>query len=244
MPSCVPGAAPSRLTEATFTPSSRSSDNRSSVSSGVTLGARATGTPQSRARATSTARSRRMSTSPPVSTRTGEGLPNAGSDSTSARPSSVESSPGTGTACGLPAGSAGAWRRVVGDKADPLVAGVAERLVLRVPAAAEHDSAPLRQHELDALGVDYAYRSFHLVRPVRPGLDRNLGHRSKVQVTPRPRKRPPSGTFRASRIRARGFCSCALWGYTRATVGLRICFVTPFAWSQPHEVNAHVADPE
>jgi hypothetical protein len=24
-------------------------------------------------------------------------------------------------------------------------------------------------------------------------------------------------------------------------VGLRICFVTPFAWSQPHEVNAHVA---
>jgi len=23
-------------------------------------------------------------------------------------------------------------------------------------------------------------------------------------------------------------------------VGLRICFVTPFAWSQPHEVNAHV----
>ncbi len=28
--------------------------------------------------------------------------------------------------------------------------------------------------------------------------------------------------------------------YTRATVGLRICFVTPFAWSQPHTVNAHV----
>jgi predicted metal-dependent phosphoesterase TrpH len=24
-------------------------------------------------------------------------------------------------------------------------------------------------------------------------------------------------------------------------VGLRICFVTPFAWSQPHEVNAHVS---
>ncbi len=23
-------------------------------------------------------------------------------------------------------------------------------------------------------------------------------------------------------------------------MGLRICFVTPFAWSQPHEVNAHV----
>ena len=29
-------------------------------------------------------------------------------------------------------------------------------------------------------------------------------------------------------------------GYTRPTVSLRICFVTPFAWSQPHEVNAHV----
>jgi predicted metal-dependent phosphoesterase TrpH len=29
-------------------------------------------------------------------------------------------------------------------------------------------------------------------------------------------------------------------GYTRPTVGLRICFVTPFAWSQPHEVNTHV----
>jgi predicted metal-dependent phosphoesterase TrpH/glycosyltransferase involved in cell wall biosynthesis len=26
-----------------------------------------------------------------------------------------------------------------------------------------------------------------------------------------------------------------------ASVGLRICFVTPFAWSQPHEVNTHVA---
>jgi glycosyltransferase involved in cell wall biosynthesis len=29
-------------------------------------------------------------------------------------------------------------------------------------------------------------------------------------------------------------------GYTRPTVSLRICFFTPFAWSQPHEVNAHV----
>jgi predicted metal-dependent phosphoesterase TrpH len=29
-------------------------------------------------------------------------------------------------------------------------------------------------------------------------------------------------------------------GYTRPTVSLRICFVTPFAWSQPHEVNVHV----
>jgi predicted metal-dependent phosphoesterase TrpH len=30
-------------------------------------------------------------------------------------------------------------------------------------------------------------------------------------------------------------------GLHSATVGLRICFVTPFAWSQPHEVNTHVA---
>jgi glycosyltransferase involved in cell wall biosynthesis len=28
--------------------------------------------------------------------------------------------------------------------------------------------------------------------------------------------------------------------YTLRRVSLRICFVTPFAWSQPHEVNAHV----
>ena len=24
-------------------------------------------------------------------------------------------------------------------------------------------------------------------------------------------------------------------------MGLRICLVTPFAWSQPHDVNEHVA---
>src|ERR687893_3097948 len=24
-------------------------------------------------------------------------------------------------------------------------------------------------------------------------------------------------------------------------MGLRICFVTPFAWSQPHDVNEHIA---
>jgi len=30
-------------------------------------------------------------------------------------------------------------------------------------------------------------------------------------------------------------------GLHSPTVGLRICFVTPFAWSQPHEVNTHVA---
>src|SRR5262249_49483204 len=29
-------------------------------------------------------------------------------------------------------------------------------------------------------------------------------------------------------------------GLHSPTVSLRICFVTPFAWSQPHEVNVHV----
>ena len=48
------------------------------------------------------------------------------------------------------------------------------------------------------------------VRPVRPRLDGDLA--SSAQVT--------SCNFRP--------------------VSLRICFVTPFAWSQPHEVNAHV----
>ena len=49
-----------------------------------------------------------------------------------------------------------------------------------------------------------------LVRPVRPRLDRDLGHSAKLQLV------------------------------TCDDVSLRICFVTPFAWSQPHEVNAHV----
>jgi predicted metal-dependent phosphoesterase TrpH/glycosyltransferase involved in cell wall biosynthesis len=30
-------------------------------------------------------------------------------------------------------------------------------------------------------------------------------------------------------------------GYTRKPMNLRICLVTPFAWSQPHDVNEHVA---
>src|SRR5438874_8531360 len=28
--------------------------------------------------------------------------------------------------------------------------------------------------------------------------------------------------------------------YTRGVVGLRVCLVTPFAWSPPHDVNEHV----
>src|ERR687887_889340 len=29
--------------------------------------------------------------------------------------------------------------------------------------------------------------------------------------------------------------------YTRGAMGLRVCLVTPFAWSRPHDVNEHVA---
>ena len=80
-----------------------------------------------------------------------------------------------------------------------------------MPAAAQDDRASFREHELVSVRVEHAHRTLHLVRPVRADFDRHLGHESTVRV------------------------------YTRATVGLRICFVTPFAWSQPHEVNAHVA---
>jgi predicted metal-dependent phosphoesterase TrpH len=39
--------------------------------------------------------------------------------------------------------------------------------------------------------------------------------------------------------RARPFCGRALLS-TLGEMGLRICLVTPFAWSQPHDVNEHV----
>jgi predicted metal-dependent phosphoesterase TrpH len=41
-------------------------------------------------------------------------------------------------------------------------------------------------------------------------------------------------------MRARPFCGRALVS-TLGEMGLRICLVTPFAWSQPHDVNEHVA---
>src|SRR5207244_8557845 len=44
-----------------------------------------------------------------------------------------------------------------------------------------------------------------------------------------PRRRPAKHRPRRSPI------------YTRTRMGLRICLVTPFAWSQPHDVNEHVA---
>jgi len=48
---------------------------RASVSSGVTLGASATGTFNARARSIMASRSWRMSTSPPVAIKTGRGIP-------------------------------------------------------------------------------------------------------------------------------------------------------------------------
>ena len=63
----------------------------------------------------------------------------------------------------------------------------------------------------------------------------------QIQAALRPRKRPPSGTFARAESALADSALAHNEGYTRPTVGLRICFVTPFAWSQPHEVNAHVA---
>ena len=83
-----------------------------------------------------------------------------------------------------------------------------------MPAAAEHDRISRRDLDLPPFGVDDPHRARDLVRPVRAHLDLDLVHLATVASAPRI--------------------------YTRATVGLRICFVTPFAWSQPHEVNAHV----
>ena len=86
-------------------------------------------------------------------------------------------------------------------------------------ATTQRDPAPVGQDELVSFCVDDAYRALDLVRTVRASLDGDLDHGSTV-----------TGEF--GRAGA---------GYTRPTVGLRICFVTPFAWSQPHEVNVHVA---
>ena len=74
-------------------------------------------------------------------------------------------------------------------------------------------SSPLREHELPPLRINDANGAGHLVRAVPAHLDLDLRHEPTVAPTDI---------------------------YTRATVGLRICFVTPFAWSQPHDVNEHV----
>jgi predicted metal-dependent phosphoesterase TrpH/glycosyltransferase involved in cell wall biosynthesis len=87
-----------------------------------------------------------------------------------------------------------------------------------VPAATERDPSPFGHHELTPFGIDDAHRPLDLVRPVGASLDRDLRHAATVT----------------------GDRATAGAGYTRPTVGLRICFVTPFAWSQPHEVNVHV----
>jgi predicted metal-dependent phosphoesterase TrpH len=99
------------------------------------------------------------------------------------------------------------------------VALVAEGLGARLPAAAERDPFTLRKLELVPLGIHDPDGPFDLVRPVGTSLDGDLGHAPTVTAALSP----------------------SAQGYTRPTVGLRICFVTPFAWSQPHEVNVHVA---
>ena len=80
-----------------------------------------------------------------------------------------------------------------------------------MPAAASAIESPWR-HAVVALGVDEPDTARDLVRAVCASLDRDLVHRTTVSQT----------------------------DANSPTVGLRICFVTPFAWSQPHEVNAHV----
>ena len=86
-----------------------------------------------------------------------------------------------------------------------------------MPAAAEGDRASLRENELVPVRVDDPDWTLDLVGTVRARLDRDLRHSRKVQG-----------------------CTVAEVSDRESPVSLRICFVTPFAWSQPHEVNAHV----
>ena len=95
--SWVAAVAPSRLSEAVFTPWRRREPRTASVSAGVTEGATATGTPTCSACATSSMMSLRFRQSPPVRIRIGRGRPTRASSSISARPSSVESSSAPGS---------------------------------------------------------------------------------------------------------------------------------------------------
>jgi len=88
-----------------------------------------------------------------------------------------------------------------------------------MPTATESDRVTLGDLEFPPDRVDHAHGARDLVRPVGAGLDGDLDHDATVTAA----------------------FSAPAQGYTRQTVGLRICFVTPFAWSQPHEVNVHVA---
>ena len=84
-------------------------------------------------------------------------------------------------------------------------------------APAERDGLSGGHLERAAVGVEERDRADDLVRPVRANRDRDLVHGSSVA----------SGRA-ASRLQSR-------------PVALRICLVTPHAWSVPHDTNEHVA---
>jgi predicted metal-dependent phosphoesterase TrpH len=110
-----------------------------------------------------------------------------------------------------------ARRHVVCDESHVFVRGVAERLRSRVSAPAERDSSARGHHELAAFRVDDGDRPCQLVGTVLADAHDDLAHAHERSV--RRRARP----------------------YNRQAVALRVCLVTPFTWSQPHEVNDHVA---
>src|SRR6202795_4648574 len=70
--------------------------------------------------------------------------------------------------------------------------------------------------------------------------------RTSSRRTPAVRRRRPPQARSRPRLRQRLRGGPALCGppplahYTRRLVGLRVCLVTPFAWSRPHDVNEHV----
>src|SRR5262249_10922443 len=67
-------------------------------------------------------------------------------------------------------------RRVLGHEPDLTVGRVAERLVLRVAAAAENDGAAGRDLERHLVGIDDRDRAGELERPIRPHLNRDVAH--------------------------------------------------------------------
>ena len=85
-----------------------------------------------------------------------------------------------------------------------------------MPAPAEHHSRAFRKHELASLRIDDRDGAGDLVRAVLANGDDDCGHADERTVPTRVRP------------------------YNRQAVTLRVCLVTPFAWSQPHDVNDHV----
>ena len=84
-------------------------------------------------------------------------------------------------------------------------------LFARMPATAEDDRAPRAARTPARRRSTIGHRPGDLVGPVRPNLDHDLVHGAATVVA----------------------------HYTRRR--MRICLVTPFSWSQPHEANDHVA---